>query len=214
MIGRKGGEQQDGGSADAGAAAAGADEQHQDVDVCEDSQPVALIPGGAARERPGRQRYRKQAEGGDSPALLSFRPSQVGVHSIAARRREHQVAAEWDETRSAWERQMANLRDSINDEREASASTEHIRSSGVAEATVNAFLAETDVLENMHIGRPASYMAPSRSEAAAGVGRSTGVPDISPLSARSEAARSGADGQPAIDDDVDVLMDAILLEAG
>jgi hypothetical protein len=109
---------------------------------------------------------------------------------------------------------MANLRDSINDEREASASTHHTGSSEAAAATVNAFLAETDVLENMRIGRPASDIAPVRPPAVARRSGTSGAPDISPLSARSEAAGSGADEKSLSDDEVDVLMDAILLEAG
>ena len=152
----------------------------------------------------GRQRYTKA----DGDTTLSFRPSQVGVHSIAARRREHQVAAEWDETHSAWERQMASLRDSINDERQAAANTQNTHSEAAA-ATVNAFLAETEVLQNVRIGRPAPHGQPSDSEGAGRVDRSdTSAPNISPLSARLED-----DGQHD-DDDEDALMDAILLEAG
>ena len=56
------------------------------------------------------------------------------MHSIAARRREHAVAAEWTETHSAWERQMASLRDSLNDERQASCAGDGQRSGGDAAA--------------------------------------------------------------------------------
>lgn len=152
----------------------------------------------------GRQRYAKA----DGDTTLSFRPSQVGVHSIAARRREHQVAAEWNETHSAWERQMASLRDSINDERQAEANKQNPHSEAAA-ATVNAFLAETEVLENVQIGRPIPHGQPSGTEGAGLRDRSdTPAPNITPLSARLEAG-----GQHA-DDDEDALMDAILLEAG
>lgn len=160
-----------------------------------------------ARDRnPRRQRYTKA----DGDRTLSFRPSQVGVHSIAARRREHQVAAEWDETRSAWERQMATLRDSINDERQASASSQQTHGQAAA-ATVNAFLAETELLENVQVGRPAMHAHPSQPEPASVIASSsTGAPDISPLSARSP----GPDRQHTSGDEADALMDAILLETG
>jgi hypothetical protein len=166
-------------------------------------------PQPAARDRLPRQRYAKSDDAG--APTLSFRPSQVGVHSIAARRREHAVAAEWTETHSAWERQMASLRDSLNDERQASCAGDGQRSGGdaAAAATVNAFLVETEVLESVRIGRPA---ADSRPPSTSG-GSFTPEPDISPLSARSPAGTDRRRGRAA-DDDEDALMDAILLEAG
>ena len=152
----------------------------------------------ASAERQPRQRYARDGE-----QVLQFRPSQVGVSSIAARRREQKIEAAWSSDISDWERKMRTLKDAVQHERalETESSGQSYRvvashgcramSSAAADATVSAFLAETRVRNEMA----------RRSAGAAAAAPAPSAPKAEP--AREEAGQ-------VVDEE---LMDAILLEA-
>ena len=151
----------------------------------------------ASAERQPRQRYARDGE-----QVLQFRPSQVGVSSIAARRREQKIEAAWSSDISDWERKMRTLKDAVQHERalETESSGQSYRvashggrpvSSAAADATVSAFLAETRVRNEM-------------AQRSAGAAAATPAPSAP----KAEPAREEA-GQ-VVDEE---LMDAILLEA-
>ena len=146
----------------------------------------------ASAERQPRQRYARDGE-----QVLQFRPSQVGVSSIAARRREQKIEAAWSSDISDWERKMRTLKDAVQHERaletESSGQSRLGRplSSAAADATVSAFLAETRVRNEM-------------AQRSAGAAAATPAPSAP----KAEPAREEA-GQ-VVDEE---LMDAILLEA-
>ena len=146
----------------------------------------------ASAERQPRQRYARDGE-----QVLQFRPSQVGVSSIAARRREQKIEAAWKSDISDWERKMRDLKDAVQHERaletESSGQSHGGRpvSSAAADATVSAFLAETRVRNEMA----------QRSAGAAAAAPAPSAPKAEP--AREEAGQ-------VVDEE---LMDAILLEA-
>ena len=152
----------------------------------------------ASAERQPRQRYARDGE-----QVLQFRPSQVGVSSIAARRREQKIEAAWSSDISDWERKMRTLKDAVQHERalETESSEQSYRvashggrplSSAAADATVSAFLAETRVRNEM-------------AQRCAGVSAATPTP-----SAQKAAAPAREEVGQVVDEQ---LMDAILLEA-
>ena len=151
----------------------------------------------ASAERQPRQRYARDGE-----QVLQFRPSQVGVSSIAARRREQKIEAAWSSDISDWERKMRTLKDAVQHERalETESGQSHRvashggwpLSSAAADATVSAFLAETRVRNEM-------------AQRCAGVSAATPTPSAQ----KAEAPAREEVGQ-VVDEQ---LMDAILLEA-
>ena len=135
------------------------------------NEPAAMDARGGRPK--ARQRYANTdpQAGAGRGEVRSFRPSQVGVHSIAARRRETKVAEDHHDSHSAWERQMAALKDSLNDEREAATGSPS-GFGGAESAAVNAFLVESELLDSLSVGRPRAPISRPSSQASAHGGTS------------------------------------------